>query len=340
MTLAQTVLWPVIYGIAVRFGPWLFPFLSFLLTGVIFTFAAWLNDEFGMGGVEVADIWTGMLVAFGLSVGNTFLAALFSINDEETYDRLVTAPLRRRYRDVPKTTAAGLRLPGDRWALGAGAARRHARGYMPTLKRWIYSGSHKLMQWDPDLSAQTSASQAGILLGSNEGIPAFRWWDKPRQELMVSSKMETAHELEVALSNGDGLLAGGGAGRWNAFSGNAADNIGVFSVFGDASRGLGQHAARVSPLALHAGAHPDALPDGCRSRVVAGVAAAAQERAAAGASRAEVLLRARGHDDRDAGGKPQHPDRRHAARRAGDLQHLLRLRRGGASLRHRPARIR
>jgi hypothetical protein len=93
------------------------------------------------------------------------------------------------------------------------------------------------MRWDPDLSAQTSASQAGILLGSNEGIPAFRWWDKPRQELMVSSKMRTAHTLELQLSTGKGLLAQGGAGRWNAFSGNAADNIGVFSVFGDASRG-------------------------------------------------------------------------------------------------------
>jgi putative membrane protein len=41
----------------------------------------------------------------------------------------------------------------------------------------------------------------------------------------------------LQLSSGNGLLASGGAGRWNAFSGNAADNIGVFSVFGDASRG-------------------------------------------------------------------------------------------------------
>jgi uncharacterized membrane protein YvlD (DUF360 family) len=237
LTGAQVLLWPLIYGVASRFGPWFFPFLSFLLTGILFTFAAWLNDEFGMGGVEVADIWTGALIAFGLSVGNTILAAVFSINDEDTFDRLVTKPLRRRFRDVPKTTEPGfvfLEIDGLSEPVLLDALQR---GYMPTLKRWIDSGSHKLMQWDPDLSAQTSASQAGILLGSNEGIPAFRWWDKPRQELMVSSKMGTAHELELQLSNGDGLLAGGGAGRWNAFSGNAADNIGVFSVFGDASRG-------------------------------------------------------------------------------------------------------
>ena len=237
LTAAQALLWPVIYGVASRFGPLFFPFLSFLMTGVLFTAAAWVNDAFGVGGVEVADIWTGALLALGLSVGNTILAAVFSLNDEDSYDRLVTEPLRRRYRDVQKTSEPGfvfLEIDGLSEPVLLDALQQ---GYMPTLKRWLDSGSHKLMQWDPDLSAQTSASQAGILLGSNEGIPAFRWWDKPRQELMVSSKMGTAHELELQLSNGDGLLAGGGAGRWNAFSGNAADNIGVFSVFGDASRG-------------------------------------------------------------------------------------------------------
>jgi hypothetical protein len=49
--------------------------------------------------------------------------------------------------------------------------------------------------------------------------------------------MDTAHTLEESLSTGNGLLARGGAGRWNAFSGDAVDNIGVYSVFGDAARG-------------------------------------------------------------------------------------------------------
>ncbi|MGH2618315.1 MAG: alkaline phosphatase family protein, partial [Thermomicrobiales bacterium] len=47
----------------------------------------------------------------------------------------------------------------------------------------------------------------------------------------------TTHTLEAALSTGNGLLAGGGAGRWNAFSGDAVENIGVYSVFGDPSKG-------------------------------------------------------------------------------------------------------
>jgi putative membrane protein len=236
-TLAQSLLWPLIYSVASRFGPLLFPVLSFLLTGVLIYFAAQFETVFGIGGVEVRSVWTGLLIALGLSAGNTILAAVFAINDEATYDRLVTAPLRRRYRHVPRTNEPGFLFLEIDGLSEPVLLRAIAGGYMPTLKRWLDEGSHRLMQWDPDLSSQTSASQAGILLGSNEGIPAFRWWDKPRKQLMVSSKMNTAHELELQLSNGNGLLANGGAGRWNAFSGNASDNIGVFSVFGDASRG-------------------------------------------------------------------------------------------------------
>lgn len=237
LTLAQSAIWPFVYAVAARFGPFLFPVLSFVLTGALVIGVAWLDDQFGVGGVEVVDLWTGILIALGLTAGNTVLAALFSRDDEEAYDRFVTEPLRRRYHDVPKSDIPGflfLEIDGLSEPVLRDAL---ARGYMPTLKRWLDSGSHKLVRWDPDLSAQTSASQAGILLGSNEGIPAFRWWDKPRQALLVSSKMQTAHTLEEGLSTGDGLLAGGGAGRWNAFSGNAAENIGVYSVFGDDARG-------------------------------------------------------------------------------------------------------
>src|SRR4051794_27072132 len=56
--------------------------------------------------------------------------------------------------------------------------RALARGTMPTLARWLAVGSHRLAGWECDLSSQTSASQAGILLGSNCGIPAFRWYEK------------------------------------------------------------------------------------------------------------------------------------------------------------------
>ena len=64
----------------------------------------------------------------------------------------------------------GLALPVLRAAMRDGNA--------PTMARWLADGSHRLAEWETDLSSQTGASQAGILLGSNEDIPAFRWVEK------------------------------------------------------------------------------------------------------------------------------------------------------------------
>ena len=46
------------------------------------------------------------------------------------------------------------------------------------MARWVAEGGYRLVEWETDLSSQTGASQAGILLGSNEDIPAFRWVEK------------------------------------------------------------------------------------------------------------------------------------------------------------------
>ncbi|HEX6474301.1 MAG TPA: alkaline phosphatase family protein, partial [Candidatus Limnocylindria bacterium] len=69
--------------------------------------------------------------------------------------------------------------------------------------------------------SQTSASQAGLLLGSNDGIPAFRWYEKENRRLMVSNHGKDAEEIERRLSTGNGLLADGGASIDNMFSGDA-----------------------------------------------------------------------------------------------------------------------
>ena len=59
-------------------------------------------------------------------------------------------------------------------------------GNAPTMARWLADDTHRLAEWETDLSSQTGASQAGILLGSNEDIPAFRWVEK-----------ETGHDDDV-----------------------------------------------------------------------------------------------------------------------------------------------
>ena len=89
------------------------------------------------------------------------------------------------------------------------------------MARWMESGGHRLAEWEPDLSSQTGASQAGILLGSNDDIPAFRWVEKATGRVIACSSPDSCAAIERRLANGEGLLVGDGASRGNLFSGEA-----------------------------------------------------------------------------------------------------------------------
>ena len=94
-------------------------------------------------------------------------------------------------------------------------------GNAPHMARWLADDTHRLAEWETDLSSQTGASQAGILLGSNEDIPAFRWVEKETGRLMTCSAPADCAEIERRRSTGIGLLANGGASRGNLLSGEA-----------------------------------------------------------------------------------------------------------------------
>ena len=96
-----------------------------------------------------------------------------------------------------------------------------AAGSMPTLSRWIRSGSHTLRGWHTGIPATTPAAQAALLHGDDRTVPGFRWYDKTRGRLLTMSRPADVAEVEAALSTGDGLLAEGGASVSNIFSGDA-----------------------------------------------------------------------------------------------------------------------
>ena len=94
-------------------------------------------------------------------------------------------------------------------------------GHAPNMARWVADGSHQLTEWETDLSSQTGASQAGILLGCNDDIPAFRWVEEETRRVIACSSPDDCAELERRLITGDGLLTDDGASRGNLFSGEA-----------------------------------------------------------------------------------------------------------------------
>jgi hypothetical protein len=88
----------------------------------------------------------------------------------------------------------------------------------------------------------TSAGQVGILHGANAGIPAFRWWEKERDYLMVSNHPDDAFEIEQRASAEHGgerdLLRDGGASISNLVSGGATRAIATNSQLSKRGQGL------------------------------------------------------------------------------------------------------
>ncbi|NEB07160.1 phosphodiesterase, partial [Streptomyces sp. SID13726] len=109
-------------------------------------------------------------------------------------------------------------------------------GRTPTLARWLGSGSHHLTTWWARVPATTPASTIGLLHGSTEHVPAFRWWSRALGRLVVTNRPADAAAVEARTSDGSGLLAGGGVAVSTMFSGDAATSLLVMSR---AREGLG-----------------------------------------------------------------------------------------------------
>ena len=94
-----------------------------------------------------------------------------------------------------------------------------------------------MIGWECDLSSQTGASQAGLLLGSNWDMPAFRWYEKESAAARWSPTTPSdAAEIEQRRLAREGLLAHGGTSRGNMFSGDAPRCTATMSVIRDRHR--------------------------------------------------------------------------------------------------------
>ncbi|HEX5641054.1 MAG TPA: phage holin family protein [Thermoleophilia bacterium] len=162
-----------------------------------------------------------LVVALVAAAVTVALEVLLGTNDEDVYSLRVTQRIARRSRDRVVTSVPGiiyLEIDG----LARPVLQRAVRdGHAPEMGRWLASGTHRLSEWETDLSSQTGASQAGLLLGSNDDIPAFRWVEKESGRIMTCSAPADCALIEERHSTGRGLLADGGASRSNLLSGDA-----------------------------------------------------------------------------------------------------------------------
>jgi uncharacterized membrane protein YvlD (DUF360 family) len=190
--------------------------LSLVLSALILWFAADILESF-----VVDSFWLALLAALVMAAITVALEVVFSADDDDTYTLRVVRRIARRQGGETRTDAPGiifLEIDG----LALPVLRRAMRdGSTPNMARWLAEDSHRLFEWEPDLSSQTGASQAGILLGSNHDIPAFRWVEKETGTMMTCSAPEDCARIEREHATGDGLLINGGASRGNLLSGEA-----------------------------------------------------------------------------------------------------------------------
>jgi uncharacterized membrane protein YvlD (DUF360 family) len=175
--------------------------------------------------IQVDSFWWALLAALLAAAVTLVLDVIFGTNDDDTYSLRVVQRIARRSGGQTRTSVPGiifLEIDG----LALPVLRRAMRdGNAPVMARWVQDNSHSLIEWETDFSSQPGASQAGILLGSNEDISAFRWVEKERGIMMVCSAPADCTEIERRHATGNGLLVNGGASRGNLLSGEADEVI-------------------------------------------------------------------------------------------------------------------
>lgn len=170
--------------------------LALLATG-------WLLPAF-----EVTNFLWALVGGFVFALVNTVVTNVLSIDDEDSFyrRRIIERAKRTPHADAQSGTAGLLMIEID----GLSYWHLHKAlddGWMPTLKGMIEEEGYVLSRADCGLPSQTSACQAGIMFGDNYDIPAFRWYDKTEQRLIVSNK--DAALLNQRHSHGAGLMRAG-----------------------------------------------------------------------------------------------------------------------------------
>ena len=195
--------------------------VGFLLVLVLDAAMLLAADAITGGDLHVDNFWAALGVALVAAAASLALGILVGVDDNDLYSLRVIDRIARRSKDRVETDAPGvvfLEIDG----LALPVLKRAMRdGSAPNMARWLTSGTYRFAEWETDLSSQTGASQSGILLGSNDDIPAFRWVEKETATMMVCSGPADCAEIERRHATGHGLLVDGGASRGNLLSGEA-----------------------------------------------------------------------------------------------------------------------
>ena len=158
-------------------------------------------------GASFDSFWTAVAAAWLAAAFGTLLVWLVSAGTDESFAasllRIKPGTISDPEVDgVVFVQLDGVSFPVMQWVLQSGT--------MPTLRRWLDNGSHAVHEWIVQVPCTTPASQQAILQGSADGVPAFRWYDRDLERVLVANRPEDASIIETRASTGHGLLADDG----------------------------------------------------------------------------------------------------------------------------------
>ncbi|MGE5211257.1 MAG: alkaline phosphatase family protein, partial [Acidobacteriota bacterium] len=207
---------------------------------LVFQVASFVALPFFVDSLLVSGWFAALVASFIYAIAATVFASILSISSDDSYFAVLVQQLTARGPDVHRTDAPGLVVIQIDGLARPTLTRQIQAGRAPHLSDWVRSGRYRLDGWEPLLPPTTPASQAGLLHGNNDGIPAFRWYEKATGRTMVTNHPADAELVEGRISNGEGLLSNDGASVGNLFSGDAARSYMTMATIKDKSQGLGK----------------------------------------------------------------------------------------------------
>ena len=167
--------------------------LGFLLVLIADALILLIAAEVTDGVLEVDNFGWALLAALVVAAVSVVLAVF--LGSDDTSSIRIAQRIAKRQGIIAETDVPGIvYLEIDGLALPV--LRRAMRdGNAPTMARWLTDGSHRLAEWETDLSSQTGASQAGILLGLERGhlrVPLGREGDGDDDDLLGAARLRRA----------------------------------------------------------------------------------------------------------------------------------------------------
>ena len=158
IAILHALLWPLLIRLLLPLTVLTFGLGSLVMNAALVSISISIVDG------SAPSFFGAVLLAFVLSVCLLVLAPALGFDDDARQLRLVRKRA-RRVREGQRTDVPGV-IMFEIDGLSEPVLTL-SEGHAPTMARWLDEGSHHVIPWECDLSSQTGASQAGLLLGSN-----------------------------------------------------------------------------------------------------------------------------------------------------------------------------